>query len=727
MAPIATPSPRKWTLPADAGALATLSTLASPRRRRKPDERLRALENHTVHHEHRFNSTQALLLLSIALMTTGGCVSEFDLIAIENANNCNYSCGVDVDSTWDNDIGNADQAGVAVEIIAWGENKVETPAGGGMVTLTERSIDKRFRGIAAGAPSDGRGYVYVKRAKSKKGEMNLHDPHVLEGPFGATQEFGAALKAADIRDGRTFVQGNGLLFSPIFRPTGYGEELMVGAPGTNDDTGALYWYEGHRQAGMDWVYGNAYSADAVGGDRFGSVIAAPTPHDARHPDITESEVPNWIAVTAEGADRVYILGVDATSSQPFSIIQKINGGPGFGSALEINDFDDDGLMDLAVGAPQSGPGSTGKVSVFPGDSLGFGVDVSKGVIITGTSAFSTPGAFGTALSSGNIDPSDTGRIHLMIGDPAADEGAYTNSGGICSVSITTHTNGNFSVDDQQCWMNPRPEDRARWGAAIVVGNFSDEAGQGSCGTAEEVAVSAPKASYFNMTTGVFLFEAGKVEILSADSAGFDPELPPMETFWGEEPLERFGADIASDYVQRNRTEDLTVGAPDKTGDQGAMYLTKARDLGGAADDISGVWVTQDSDGGDFNMALTWNGDELIIKQRQNAHIVLGSSANTPCSVIGNDVETTGKLSFPDVVWPTSQVDHSEPIEMDLDIPNWGVITVGADLEYIAATHTFTLTIIEDYGALINTALGNNCPMQGNPFVLDQSTEFNCED
>lgn len=680
-----------------------------------------------------FRLTSRGLVGILAACVATGCQIEYDLRTIEDpAPLCGAPCIPSRQSAWHNPGPEPWQAGHAVEIVAWGHDvnaDADTEEGLQVAVIGGATVNKRWRSAAAGAPGFDQGRVYVKRPNKRTGRLKSKAPQVLEAPRVATMEFGYSLLAADVRRGYSYVQkpqGMGPGFAFVGNRA-FGEELIVGAPGTNDETGEIYVYQVTQGVKGIWALHYSYVAPGVvGGDRFGQAMAAPHLPDAAHPNFVDTLVPEWIAVSAPGGGDVYILTVvDTGTPVVHQVIHSLNGGNAFGAALAIADFNDDGINDLAVGDPGH-PGG-GAVHIYTGDGAG-GVDTTNSLLQVSPESFTVNGAavFGSSLAAGTFSPSDPLRAGLVVGDPGFDN----EIGMICTYLYDGVLGGALTTTLSKCHENPNAESQSQWGAAIAVGNFvaQDLGGGevGSCALAEEVAVGAPGAWDRRILTQTVV-AAGKTVILAQGEDGPEPSEAPTRTFYGNAPHQGLGSAIASDHIQLTPHEDLLIGSPFRNGNRGSMTLTKAIPAGGINDEISGIWEGDDSLGDAFRVSLPSDGSHLQVTLMEEATLRLVDGLGNVCNFLATDLAFEGSIPIDPLPWSSFGVDHVERVILDIsdEIGFAGVIE--GDLSFDAASHTFTLSIDESAGVLFAvTTVLPNCTVEGGPIRFDQVEAFVCE-
>ncbi len=531
------------------------------------------------------------------------------------------------------------------------------------------------------------------------------------------RELGLSLHAADVRAGHTasFSVG-GQNYAGV--PVAYGEELLAGAPGSYGDDGAVEWFYNRGTPDLGWVHGGELRpTNPVADERFGTAITS----DARI-DAKTAAAPNRVAVGAPGANRVYVFTTVPGAATPFAQAQVITGPAGasaFGRALAMDDFNHDGLLDLAVGAPLSL--GEGRVYIYAGQAVGSPFsNVPRKVEPMGTMA--SGGNFGTALSSGlarhDDTPGSTLSQHpvLVVGAPDHDVVVggvpFVDAGGICQFQFIGA--GPMGIAFQRCDENPSPATDERYGQSVAVGNFGamDENGNAGsfCATVAEVAVGSPGENCPGLA------DSGAVHILGHRTNGGEPSLPG-QLLCGTRAAERIGRSLDADYIQPNAHEDLAVGAPEFNGNAGSYRLTAARD---PVDPISGVWRATDSAGNTFTIQIAWDrlSGRLTVTQLSPATVTSANNGQV-CSILGFDVSFTGIQEFPTLPWSQTAVSHAEPVTLDISSDVGFPASVNGTFAFDAATGRFTLDIADHGGILGLTGAG--CDILNDPFVFTRVT------
>lgn len=501
------------------------------------------------------------------------------------------------------------------------------------------------------------------------------------------------------------------------RYKGYGEELLAGAPASYGQKGAVVWYR-HVGTSGSFEYGGEITAPSgQTGERFGAAIAAPATKSIRTPSDTQADHPAWIAVGAPGKNLVYIYIVVPSASTPLIYTQTVIGnnstGAGFGTSLAIDDFNVDGRLDLAVGAPGEG---TGRVYIYFGQ-VGFQPVAPTPYEVVPTGELAAGGEFGASLAAGKFRRNASTRPALAVGVPDFNDGSVVDSGGLCQFQFTGASASSMTTSWQRCDKNPDPHTDDRYGHAVAVGNFKATNGQGnatgSCATGEEIAVGIPGKSNSGGT------QAGSVKILSQGMDGGEPD-EDGQILRGTRTGEQFGRALASDFVQQNVHEDLVIGSPLFDASRGSIGLTKAEPLGGANDPISGTWRSTDSAGSDFDVFLVWNSVEGTLTVDMLSSATLEARKNGQlCNILGQDVSATGNIPFDPIPWTTTAVTHTERVAL-----SFSGYTAEVDVTYNATQDTFSLDIDESVFPL--SLMSNDCSIVNEPFVFEKISGAVCD-
>jgi hypothetical protein len=239
-------------------------------------------------------------------------------------------------------------------------------------------------------------------------------------------------------------------------------------------------------------------------------------------------------------------------------------GDAFGAALAAGDFNADGSMDLAIGAPGEdiggGGAGMGLVHVLLGTSEGLtgtGDQVwhqdSDGIGETAEAG----DRFGAALASGDLD--GDGIPDLVIGVHGEDLGAVVDAG---LVHALYGTNSGLTSAGSQIWsqgttgIEDDPETEDAFGFSVAVGDFNgDGFGDAAIGVPLEDVETFGNAGAVNV-----LFGSDGTGLVAADDLFLHQNTPGVEG--SAEPGDLFGFALAGDDFDGDGTfGDLVVGAP----------------------------------------------------------------------------------------------------------------------------------------------------------------------
>jgi hypothetical protein len=356
-------------------------------------------------------------------------------------------------------------------------------------------------------------------------------------------------------------------------PTGAGsQQFFQGGAGVPDAAEAFDFFA------------NALAAGDFNNDGFGDLVVG---------------VPGEDVGTIADAGAVTVLagsagGLSATGSRFFSqdsggVLGAAETGDGFGSALGVGDFDNDGFADLAVGAPFEDVGTVfdaGAVNVLYGSAA----DLS----VTGDQVFFQGGGgiagvaepsdfFGAALAGGDFN--NDGPVDLAVGAPFEDVGSALDAG---AVNVLYGSAAKLSATGNQQFFQGGggvvgvAEDGDSFGVALGVGDFS------SNGT-DDLAVGA-----VGEDVGA-IQDAGAVNVLYGSPARLTTT-GNQQFFQGSGGLvgtaeegDFAGAALATGDYDNDSFADLAIGAPFE--DIGGILDA------GAVDTLNGSAGTLTSTGG----------------------------------------------------------------------------------------------------------------------------------
>ena len=246
-----------------------------------------------------------------------------------------------------------------------------------------------------------------------------------------------------------------------------------------------------------------------------------------------------------------VFQTPTTAMLPLTQGGNVEAGDRFGGSIASGDFNGDGFLDVAVGAPGEDVGAkadAGAVNVFLGNENG--LPTSPNQTLTQGGSAEAGDRFGSTLATGFFN-GDESRWDLAVGAPGEDVGAVKDAGAVnvflgnaaglpTSPNQTLTQGGNTEAGDQ-------------FGSKLVRGIFN------SAGP-DSLAVGAPGEDVGAKA------DAGAVNVLLATATGLPTSPSQTLTQGGDaEAGDRFGTALAAGVLGHGEAspvaEDLAAGAP----------------------------------------------------------------------------------------------------------------------------------------------------------------------
>jgi hypothetical protein len=253
------------------------------------------------------------------------------------------------------------------------------------------------------------------------------------------------------------------------------------------------------------------------------------------------------ALPSAGAVNVLYGSAGGLTGANQTIVQgNPEGGDAFGTALAKLDFNGDGFIDLAVGAPGEDVGAAagaGAVTVFYGGADG--LPSSGGQVLVQANPESGD-FFGGAMDAGFFD--GDAFADLAVGAPG--ENVAGRGGGTGAVNVFYGSAGGLSANSQTL-LQANPEGGDNFGASLVAGFFNGDAGP------DDLAVGAPGEDVGGASAAgavnVFYGTPGGLSGNSQTRVQGNPELGDL-----------FGSALAAGYLDGDDDHELVAGAPGET-------------------------------------------------------------------------------------------------------------------------------------------------------------------
>jgi FG-GAP repeat len=365
--------------------------------------------------------------------------------------------------------------------------------------------------------------------------------------------------------------------------------------------------------------------------------------------LSVATVPASAAAGCVAPDRYAHHSVTAANATGGALVS----GAKFGSVEATGDFNGDGKLDIAVGAPKDTVGSvaSGSVSVFMGSTSG----ITTGKRLTQSNAGLSNEAgdlFGTALAGGDFNKD--GFADLAVGAPGEVVGS-AKSGDIVvfpgSASGLTAGHG-FN----QSTGGGGDEAGDAFGSALAAGDFN---GDGFVDLAIGVPGEVP-ADETAKGGQVYVYKGSASGIVAGWSATQESSAGSTEAD------DEYGAALAAGNVTGTSNTDLVVGAPgeavgDGAADAGSVYVVP----GAASGKSTGFMITQ-SDGGGSNELGDRFGSALAVANVDKdafADIAVGVPGEAPASAPagGSVMIFPGKSTTVDAGFPVQESQGGEAV------------------------------------------------------------------
>ncbi|MDA2980060.1 MAG: FG-GAP-like repeat-containing protein [Actinomycetota bacterium] len=327
---------------------------------------------------------------------------------------------------------------------------------------------------------------------------------------------------------------------------------------------ADYWFR--SPLGTCDRRGSLESPDS-GGDGYTELVIG-VPFE----DIGSRRDAGTITVFSGGFDGPDLASSVVVSQNTYGVSGVAEPGDEFGYAVQYGDFNDDGYIDVAVGAPGEGLNSrqnAGSVGLFLGQSGGFNwsADSAWNQGTSGISGAVEAGdRFGASLAAGDFD--GDGHTDLAIGAPEEAIGSKLRSG---MVHVLWGRGGGLTASND--WIVHQgysvvpgtPETDDRFGEALAAGDFN---GDGF----DDLAVGSPRED-----VGA-LVDSGYVQVFYGSAEGLlrsgSSSIHYGNLGLSAEDMDHglFGASLASGDVDADGIDDLVIGAPGFSGGDGAVFM-----------------------------------------------------------------------------------------------------------------------------------------------------------